>query len=567
MALMKANHWNYFAKYLTAQTIMFPLLILLILINSALTLSIPQVLRWFIDASLENTLDITRNQFILIFLVILSINLAIGFLVIGLTDHIGWNATTRLRLDLLEAMLSNGREHLVEESAGALIERIDGDTLQLTELFSKVLVTILANIIILLGILYLVSIIHWSFGLAFFFLVLITFLFSLFTRSRFVPLFQHERKRVEELISTVEEAVNVREDVMGVGKREYVLNKLKKKENEKFSASMEAVMKSRVVNVALSLMMGLGIVTPYLLGTPLILSSSITVGELFLVAFYGTLIFALIFETVRNIQVLQKAEGSMRRIQEWSASKPTEQFSACALPQNFEKISLNNVTFTYPGATTPILMNMSLEFEQNKAYLIYGKTGSGKTTLTRLILGLIKPTSGFVRLNGDDLNNFDPSEYAEKTLVISQNERLFNSTIRNNLTLFDHTIPLEEIMICLSKLELKSWVESLPNGIESKTAEIKISKSEKQRLLIARALICKPQLLILDESTSSFDYENFLLFENILEEFKEDRIVVIVSHDPKAINIADLAIKLDRGKVLQHDMLNPSERELEVAHK
>ena len=212
-------------------------------------------------------------------------------------------------------------------------------------------------------------------------------------------------------------------------------------------------------------------------------------------------------------------------------------------------IRLENVCFSYNEKQ--ILNNASATIFHNKINSIVGSSGAGKTTLVDLVCGLYMPTAGEIFVDNVPLSGIDIRHWRKQIGYVVQEVTLLNSSIRENITLGDTSISDQQVRLALHKAHAESFVNSLPDGIDTITGEsgAKMSGGQRQRILIARALVHSPRLLILDEATSALDSKTELLLSEVFKELSEDITIISISHRPAMVEISDQVIELSNGKL------------------
>ncbi|MGN0833152.1 MAG: ABC transporter ATP-binding protein [Kiritimatiellia bacterium] len=205
-------------------------------------------------------------------------------------------------------------------------------------------------------------------------------------------------------------------------------------------------------------------------------------------------------------------------------------------------IEFRHVTFAYPGAAgKPVVRDFSATFRTGRIVALSGDNGAGKTTLLKLATGALKPQSGDVLVNGVPFESIDADDFREQLGIVFQDSLLFSGTIRDNITLRDPAFTETDIKAALASSGLDDLVERLPDGLETRVGlrGQSLSGGEKQRLAIARALIRKPGLLVLDEATNHLDAAARAAFGTRLRRLAAGRIVLLVSHDPALVELGD----------------------------
>jgi ATP-binding cassette subfamily C protein LapB len=215
-------------------------------------------------------------------------------------------------------------------------------------------------------------------------------------------------------------------------------------------------------------------------------------------------------------------------------------------------IDFRNVSFSYPGQSTPSLLNLSFSIKPGEKVAILGRIGSGKTTLEKLILGLYLPTDGAVLVDGIDLRQLDPAELRRQIGYVQQDVMLFYGSLRDNITL---GAPLAEDTAIVKAAEIAgilSLVNQHPQGFDMLVGERgeSLSGGQRQGVAIARAVINDPPILLLDEPTSSMDHSSEDDIKRRLTEFAQDKTVLLISHRTSLLDLADRIIVMDGGRIM-----------------
>jgi len=216
------------------------------------------------------------------------------------------------------------------------------------------------------------------------------------------------------------------------------------------------------------------------------------------------------------------------------------------------KLELENVTFRYHGASTPALDHLSFAVEEGQMIGVVGRSGSGKTTITRLIQGIHAPQEGLIRLNGTDLRHIDLSHLRRSIGVVLQDNILFRGSIRDNIAAGKPDASLHEVMEAARLAGADEFIDRLPMSYETLVEESasNFSGGQRQRIAIARALLLRPRLLLFDEATSALDPESEAIVQHNLADIARGRTMIIVSHRLSSLVKSDAILVLDRGKVI-----------------
>ncbi|PSO89142.1 MAG: peptidase C39 [Cyanobacteria bacterium QS_6_48_18] len=287
-------------------------------------------------------------------------------------------------------------------------------------------------------------------------------------------------------------------------------------------------------------------------GAILVIQGELTIGQFVAFNMLIGYVISPIMQVVNIWDELQEVLISVERLNDVFSTKPEEspQNPMQALPPLRGDVRLENVTFRYDTEEEHnTLQNISFEVEAGQTIAIVGRSGSGKSTLVKLLQGLYQPTNGSIWIDGHDINHVSPQSLRSQLGVVPQECFLFSGTISENITLrrFDYT---QEQVVEVAKLaEAHPFIQSMPLGYNTKVGErgSTLSGGQRQRIAIARALLGAPQILILDEATSSLDTESERRFQRNLARLSRDRTTFIIAHRLSTVRNADCILVLDQG--------------------
>ncbi|HEX7154561.1 MAG TPA: ABC transporter ATP-binding protein [Thermoanaerobaculia bacterium] len=283
---------------------------------------------------------------------------------------------------------------------------------------------------------------------------------------------------------------------------------------------------------------------------------TITLGQFFTLFFYSFPIFSPLAELGAIIAQYQEAKASMERLEEVLAIPPAPKPADPVTLGPLQRVCFEKVFFTYPSASTPALENIAVDVRSGDTVAFVGPSGSGKSSLVKLLVGLYAPTSGCLRINNVDSRQIDADDLRGRIGLVTQETQLFAGTIRDNLLFVNPQATDAQCIEVLRQAAALPIIERGGKGLDTKIGEggIKISGGERQRLAIARALLREPELMIFDEATSSLDS----LTEKAITETIRDltvgahrRMTVLVAHRLSTILHAQRIYVLAKGKVVE----------------
>jgi ABC-type bacteriocin/lantibiotic exporter with double-glycine peptidase domain len=292
-------------------------------------------------------------------------------------------------------------------------------------------------------------------------------------------------------------------------------------------------------------------------GAGLVIQGELTPGQL--VAF--NMLLGNVIHPFQRLTVLwnqvQEVVIAIERIHDVIETEPEEdlqQQSRQSLPPINGNIRFEKVTFRYhPESEINVLENLSFEVKAGQTVALVGRSGSGKTTISKLILGLYPTRDGKILIDGQDINSILLRSLRSQIGVVDQDTFLFGGTIRENIGIGQPSANLEEIMEAARQAGADLFIKKLPMGYESKIGEGggMLSGGQRQRIAIARALLGNPQLLVFDEATSHLDAESERIIQNNLTNIRKNRTTIIIAHRLSTVRNADLILVLDKGILVE----------------
>lgn len=289
-------------------------------------------------------------------------------------------------------------------------------------------------------------------------------------------------------------------------------------------------------------------------GVYLIHERMLTMGGLIAVTMLGGRAMAPLGQAVGLLMQFQNARMSLETLDKLMA-QPVERPDASAFihrPEIQGEIEFRNVSFCYPEQGEAALQNISLRIMPGEHVVILGRTGSGKTTLQKLMLGLYQPTDGVVRIDGIDLRQLDPADLRRNVGFVGQDATLFYGTLRENIAIGAPYADDSTIVAAAEVAGLTQFVNRHPKGFDMLIGERgeSLSGGQRQEVAIARAVLMDPPVLLLDEPTSAMDFSTEHGFKERLKRFAAHKTVVIVTHRSSLIDLATRIIVVDDGRIV-----------------
>ncbi|NCF64691.1 MAG: ATP-binding cassette domain-containing protein [Chloroflexi bacterium] len=553
------THLALLARYLKPQRGAVLLLSLLIIGGIALQLANPQLVRHFLDGveSGQELGELVKTALLFIAIALLAQALMVAATYVG--EGVAWTATNELRADLALHCLKLDMTFHKAHKPGELIERVDGDVNQLATFFSQLLIQLVSNFLLITGVIILLWMVDWRVGAIITLLALLGMVALYALNARLVPRWQRVRQVDSDFFGYLEEWLNGTEMIRSNGAAPFIMGRLYRLFRQRWR-SMQNAMRLNLGVMSLPIIVPtLAYIAAYLWGSALFRGSVLTIGTVYLIFYYIDVIKNPLWVIQRQVQDLQKAAASINRISDLFAQQPTLLDSSLdSLPLGALAIQFDGVSFYYADdPDQSVLTDLSFTLEAGQTLGLLGRTGSGKTTMTRLLFRFYDPTSGCIRLGdagGDfkDVRHLSQAELRRRIGLVTQEVQLFHASVRDNLTLFDESIDDGQIVAALNDLGLIPWLESLPGGLDTRLeAGDSLSAGEAQLLALARVFLADPGLVILDEASSRLDPATEAMLNLAVEKLIRGRTAVIIAHRLATVQRAGKIMILSEGRIVE----------------
>ncbi len=542
-----------------------------------LQLANPQILRRFIDEATAGASQGTTQLLVLAGL-FMGLALAQQLATVAATyfsENIAWTATNAMRTELSLHCINLDMAFHNLHTPGEMIERLDGDVTTLSNFFSQFVVQLLGSVLLLIGILVLMWREDWRIGLTLCAFVAVAIV-SLNALRRWIgPHFVARSKARAALFGFLEERLTGLEDIRSNAASAYVLRRFFELSHEVFRQNFKSVASSNnLINVSWVLYAG-ATAAAFVLSARLFQTNALTLGSAYLVFYYTALLSQPLDRLTNQLQELQQAEAGIVRVRELmnTSSAVVDGVESDSSTKGALALTFDDVSFQYtaiPNETTVdivderVLRHVSFQLRPGQVLGLLGRTGSGKTTITRLIFRLYDLTGGSICL-GDgehmtDIRHMRLADLRRRVGIVTQDVQLFHASVRDNLTWFDRSIADARIIGVLEDLGLGRWFAALPNGLETElqSGGKALSAGEAQLLAFARVFLSDPGLVILDEASSRLDPATEQLIERAITRLLQgsdghpQRSAIIIAHRLATVQRADDILILEHGQISEY---------------
>jgi ATP-binding cassette, subfamily B, bacterial len=555
--------------YLRPQRGRVALLLALLLGGIGLQLVNPQILSRFIDRA---TAGASLGSLTIVALIFLGVAVAGQIVTIAETyvaEGVGWTATNRLRADLALHCLRLDAAFHSRHTPGELLERIDGDVAKLGNFFSRFVVAMLGNAVLMLGVLAVLFTVDPRVGAAMTLFVLVAFAAIVSLRDVAVPGWAAARAASADLFGFLEERLAGTEDLRtsGATALAHAHAGLAARSDTLLRLQRRAGLLGNTISATTIVLFAVGTALSIGLGAYLYRGGAITIGTVYLLFGYTEMLRRPIEQITRQLSDLQQAAAGLGRVRALLAERSaiTDGPGVAGVGPGALAVEFGRVTFAYPAdpdearpegeprGDGPALDGVSFCVPAGAKLGLLGRTGSGKTTVARLLARLYDPQGGAIRLGGRDLREYRIADLRARIGVVTQDIQLFHATVRDNLTFFDRTIADATLWDALDTLGLGDWCRALPDGLDTVLASGGggLSAGEAQLLAFVRVFLRDPGLVILDEASSRLDPATEARVERAVDRLLAGRTAIIIAHRLATVERADTILLLDGGRPLE----------------
>ena len=544
-------------KYIKSQRNILILVFILSIITSAVSAVVPFIFRNIID-NLTRINASTGFNPITISLVVLGVLLAFNQIILFISEK--YSATSRikivtsLRITVFKHLLDLSVDYIEKHRAGSVLQKVERGINDFTNWLWQVGAWASNLIFETIFVLIILIIKVPTIGLMFAVVMPIMIYISIKKEKTKRPFSKRASKNWEYQAGFLSETVGNLATIKGMSSEKEAV--------KKFSNYQGNILKNRLVqfkyerwfNFGRDSIGDLAILLSIIYVSVLTYNGKLTPGDIFLIAFYARNLIGSVQPLSRFISDTAEYDITSERLADLLDTKPILKDSKDSKDLiELKSIEFKNVSFEYPNSRKGAISNISFKIDAGKSVALVGPSGTGKSTITKLILRFYEPSNGQILINGEDISNFKQDSIRKNMAIVMQDVALFNTTVKENLAIASDGLSEQEIQKAAKMANADEFIMQLDKGYNTLVGErgIKLSGGQKQRIAITRAILKNPNMIILDEATSALDSESEQLVQDALKKLLYHKMSLIIAHRLSTVRHVDEIIVLKNGRVFE----------------
>jgi ATP-binding cassette, subfamily B, multidrug efflux pump len=479
-----------------------------------------------------------------------------------LLNDVVQSTVRRMRSDVEDKVNALPLSYFDKQPRGELLSRVTNDIDNVSQSLQQTMSQLLTSLLTVVFVVFMMFTISWQLALVALVTVPITMVVSGAVMKRSQGLFIDQWRRTGRLNAHIEETFSGHALVKVYGRQEEVERTFAEENDQLYEASFGAQFVSGLIMPTMMFIGNLNYVVIAVLGAVKVANGSISLGDVQAFIQYSRQFTQPLTQIASMANVMQSGVASAERVFELlDAEEESTELTGALVPEadRHGEVRFERVSFSY-DPEVPLIDDLSLVAAPGQTVAIVGPTGAGKTTLVNLVMRFYEVTGGRITLDGVDIASVPRSQLRREIGMVLQDTWLFEGTIRDNIAYGRPDASEEEILEAARATFVDRFVHSLPDGYDTHVDEegSNLSAGERQLVTIARAFLSDPDLLILDEATSSVDTRTELLLQHAMAALRTDRTSFVIAHRLSTIRDADLILVMEAGAIVEqgtHDSL------------
>ena len=480
----------------------------------------------------------------------------VSVLVVWRSTVLAWAITDTLRHELAGFVLGADLAFHRDHTRGELVSRADDDVSAMAMFLSQFVARAISVLAIAIGAGVVLLVIHPALGLVLCVSLTVVLIVVWSQRNVSLPQAIVDRDARGQASGLIEERVNGAEDIASLGAGAHSMARFAVLADAMVTAKRRVTRRQMQVTGSIRVVLSATEATMLVAGALAYSAGRVTLGGVFLGVRFATATRAPIEGLMWRLNEVQGATGSATRVLDLLASRPEHPERIHAWPTGPQDLELRHVTLVYEDTEGAVLEDISLTIRAGRSLGLVGRSGSGKTSMGRLMLRLTKPTTGKVLIGGEDVALIDELHLRRGIAGVPQEVQLFPGSVRENVSMFDGDVADDAINAALVAVGLGGWLAAQSNGLDTRLldrneAGTGMSAGESQLLALARALVRNPSIVVLDEATSRVDPRTQLLVKRAVAELLAGRTSVVIAHRLDTLDVCDDIAVLENGHIVE----------------
>lgn len=439
-----------------------------------------------------------------------------------------------------------------KNKTGDLLSRMTNDVETLGKNLQQTISSILSSIVLIVGIFTVMIKISPTLTLVFLFTLPMTYFSTKFISKKSQGYFRRKSQGLGSMVGFVEENFSGSELIKAFNYEKRAEKEFLEINENLYEVSYKASFMTGIMLPIMTFISNLGYVMLSIVGGLLVLSGKLFVGDIQAVIQYVRRLANPIEQLAEMASIFQASIAAAERVFEFLDQEPEEEIVKDEIERPVEDIDFKNVYFSY-DKKNPVINNLNLHVKKNKTVAIVGSTGAGKTTIVNLLMRFYDIDKGSININGVNIKDVSRKNLRSLFGMVLQDSWLFRGTIYDNILYGRQDATREEVIDAAKKAYCHSFIEKLPKSYDTVLNEdaSNISQGQRQLLTIARALLSDPEILILDEATSSVDTRTEALIQKAMKNLLKERTNFVIAHRLSTIVNSDVILVLDKGDIVE----------------
>lgn len=489
----------------------------------------------------------------LLYLGIIIIRFLSGYIQAVMTTTFSQKAMNDLRHDVFEHLQKMPTQYFDKNPVGRLVTRVTNDIRAIDEMLASGVITIVQDVIMIIAIVILMLVLNWQLALiSMAILPLVIWVIAVFRRKTRV-LYREVRKHLAQLNATLAEHIAGQKIIQLFNQYSHKRDEFSHINQTYFTTSMKQLKLFAFFRPVIHVSSQIAVALIIWYGGGQILHNVITIGLLMAFTQYVRKLFEPINDFSEKFNVLQGALAGAERIFDLLALEPDDYREELATDAKLKgEIEFENVWLAYNNEEW-VLKDVNLKIRPGEKIALVGHTGSGKTSIVNLILGMYPYQKGRILIDGKELKQYALKDIRSNVGIVQQDVFIFSGNISENIALNNKQLSPEEIKQVAQYVNADKFIQQLPHKYDEAVMErgATLSTGQRQLIAFARVLAYNPSIFILDEATSNIDTETEILIQDALEKLIKERTSIIIAHRLSTIQHADRIIVLHKGKIVE----------------